>query len=344
LFTNPRTASHLLTKLLNLPDQDTVYRHPDDGYIFMRPTLMRLKQGLGGRAVTGWTVHNCKSVQFSFQKSSEDLIKWRAAAEKINRGAFLKFHCADLIEPVSETRQLHGADSAKDLEPWTVKLKKDSKMSGARTPLNETCLPDAVLKTWKPTFLIRHPALVLPSLMRADLDVGHDVLFEHDNKAKAAEYTKAWEDARRWSVSFHWQRQLLEFYLTQLSPSERRTVEPDVTFPVVLDADDIQAPNAPKLMRLYTSAVGLDPAAVKFEWSAAKQEEVEEMNHFEKRLLDTISASTGIVPGKTAQGIVIEDEKAKWREEFGELVGGKLGVWVEDAIEDYEWMRKWRLT
>jgi hypothetical protein len=35
LFSQPRTCSHLLTRILNLPAQPTVHVHPGNGYFFM---------------------------------------------------------------------------------------------------------------------------------------------------------------------------------------------------------------------------------------------------------------------------------------------------------------------
>ncbi|KAF2117461.1 hypothetical protein BDV96DRAFT_644877 [Lophiotrema nucula] len=346
LFSNPRTASHLLTRLLNLPNQPAVHRHPDDGYIFMRPTLMRLKRWLGGKPVSCWTVHDQKSIQYAFQRSHDDLARWRCVAQANGKGAYLKFHCVDLVEPISETRWLHGVESAQGMQPWTVSTARNSYdgcNSSFRSEGNETCFPDSILKSWNPTFLIRHPALVLPSLVRADLDVGNDFLLSAESDAETQGYRTAWEDAKKWQVTFHWQRQLLEWYLAHLSDEEKHTGEEHVSYPIVLDADDIQSPSAHELLEKYTRAVGLDPNVVEFQWSAAPKREVEEMNIYEKRLLDTISASTGIVPGKTANGLVLEDEKIKWMTEFGKDLGAKLGVWVDEAMEDYERMREVRL-
>jgi hypothetical protein len=338
LFTNPRTCSHLLTRLLNLPSQHSILRHKDDGYIFMRPTMMRLKQGLGGKPISSWTVHNQKSVKFAFQTSFNDLVKWRQGATEQGKGAFLKFHCLELAEPVSESRWLHGVDSAGGLQPWTVQTQGQNN----RTEGNETCLPDAILKSWRPTFLIRHPALVLPSLLRADLAFTMD-LFKADSHSDTEGYRKAWTDAKAWEVSFHWQRQLFDWYCVNLTEAEKVSGVDGVTFPIVLDADDIQAPSAPELLDKYTRAVGLDPDVIAFEWDATSKQKLDEMNVYEKRLLDTISASTKIVPGKTAKGLVLEEEKGKWVEEFGVELGSLLAAWVEEALPDYERMRRARL-
>ena len=346
LFTNPRTASHLLTRLLNLQNQSSIHRHPDDGYIFMRPTMMRLKRGLGGIPISNWTAHDNKTVKFAFQKSYNELMQWKKTAQIMEKGAYLKFHCLELIEPVSETRWLHGADNAGGMLPWTVSIGNGASGGGsgsAKSEGNETCFPDTVLKSWAPTFLIRHPALVLPSLLRADLDVGNDTLWYSEREAGNIGYKQAWEAAKRWQVSFHWQRQLLDWYSANLTEEEKRTSEEGISYPIVLDADDIQLNSAPKLVRKYARAVGLDPDVVKFGWNVASEQEMSQMNIYEKRLLNTISASTGIVPGKTAQGLVLEDEKVKWKKEFGEDLGAKLGLWVEDAMADYEWMRGVRL-
>lgn len=309
--------------------------------------MMRLHRALGGKPVSTWTKHDNKSVRIMFQNSYDDLIKWREASQAMGKGTFLKFHCLELVEPVSETKWLHGASAAKGMQPWTVATADDVRGSGssssARSEGNETCLPDAILKSWKPTFLIRHPALVMSSLVRADFDSGSSAFFKPEAGEKAKGIKAAWEALKRWEMSFHWQRQLLEWYLEHLTDGERRTLLYDVSYPVVLDADDIQGPGAPELLRKYTRAVGLDPDVVSFQWNVAQKEELEELNIYEQRLLDTINASTGIVPGKTAKGLVLEKEKDKWRKDFGEEVGSMLSRWVEEAMLDYERMHGLRL-
>jgi hypothetical protein len=82
---------------------------------------------------------------------------------------------------------------------------------------------------------------------------------------------------------------------------------------------------------------------LKFSWTPKRKEELDKLWDVERRMLSTISASTDIVEGKTASGIVIDDEVAKWKGEFGEDEGAKIERWVRDAMWDYEYLKARRL-
>jgi hypothetical protein len=60
--------------------------------------------------------------------------------------------------------------------------------------------------------------------------------------------------------------------------------------------------------------------------------------------VSTISASCGVVKGNTAEGLDLVVEASKWREEFGELIGGKMEAWVKGAMDDYEFFKESKLT
>jgi hypothetical protein len=45
-------------------------------------------------------------------------------------------------------------------------------------------------------------------------------------------------------------------------------------------------------------------------------------------LVSTISESCGVVKGKTGEGLDLVVEARKWKEEFGEVIYGKMEEWV----------------
>lgn len=57
----------------------------------------------------------------------------------------------------------------------------------------------------------------------------------------------------------------------------------------------------------------------------------------------TIMASSGIVEGKSAQYIDIDQEAQKWKVEFGVDEGKKMEGWVRAAMPDYEYLKAKRL-
>lgn len=99
----------------------------------------------------------------------------------------------------------------------------------------------------------------------------------------------------------------------------------------------------PDIVRRYSQILGLDQEKLKFEWTPTGEDELKKMGNAERRMRSTISASGGIVEGKTAEGIDVDVEAVKWKEEFGEEEGKKIERWVRKAMPDYEYMKEKRL-
>jgi hypothetical protein len=116
-------------------------------------------------------------------------------------------------------------------------------------------------------------------------------------------------------MTYHWTRTLYDWYTQDFQTSETKSSK-DIIWPIVLEADDIML--EPELVLKYAKIIGLNPTKLKFSWTPKRKEELDKLWDVERRMLSTISASAGIVKGKTASGIVIEEEVAKWMVEFGE--------------------------
>lgn len=345
LLTLPRTSSHLLTQILNLGAQPGIHRHPSDGYFFIQPTVQRFTHHLAGKHVSSWTEEERDIVRDAFQRSYEQVDTFVKEVQRHGKSSYAKIHINWIVEPVSESRYLYPLsasstviapnDSGIALEqdvtvPWTIDPTLDAPGDSAilpRSPFNETALPDSVLRNWKATFLIRHPALTFPSLLRTGID----------NEGIATVLQQ--ESTQRWEATFHWSRTLYEFYAS-LSNSERATRDPSISYPIILDADDIL--NA-KLVTKYARAVGLDGEQIRYEWKRASSDEIERLSAVERRMKDTLLQSEGIVQGKTAQGLVIEEEIGKWKAEFGEVLANRLESLVKGTLHDYEWLWEKRL-
>lgn len=198
--------------------------------------------------------------------------------------------------------------------PVKTNTSDSASRSKDRSIANETCLPDSILSLFSPTILIRNPILTLPSLLRTIID-------NEGLESALATPTSQW----LWESSFHWSKSLYDFYITTVPASARATNTPGITYPIILDADDLSNSD---LMRRYVQAVQLDPEQVRFEWEATSQEELEGIGTDVRRMKDTLLASKGIVKGKTAEGLSAESERGKWKEEFGEVLAGRLmGCW-----------------
>jgi len=325
LLTYPRTASNLLVRILALPDQPSLFSSERRGYFF--DGTMRLRLGpskTAGRHLADWTPEERTALMSSYQTCFDALETQVETAAGLGKDIFVKEHATWLMEPVAETKWVFGENSTHE-SPWTVKVKGVPEQT--HSALNETVLPDEFLRTWLPTFLIRHPALVFPSLYRTRVDLG------------GAEAART-EPGFVLEMTMHWSRTLFDWYSLQIKTSASDS-DPEVTWPIILDADDIMV--EPEVVVRYSEIVGLDQTKLKFSWEPAREEELSKMPGRERRMRSTMSASTGIMEGKTSINLDVDDEARKWRLEFGEEEGEKIEKWVRAAMPDYEYMKAKRL-
>jgi hypothetical protein len=184
---------------------------------------------------------------------------------------------------------VYGEESADEV-PWTVKT------NGGQThsALNLTILPDEFLKIWLPTFSIRHPALVFSSNYRTYVN--------NEGKEKVKNET----NLQRLEMTYHWSRTLYDWYTEQFAHSEKER-SLGVAWPIILDADDIML--GPEVVMKYAKIVCLYPEKLKFSWSPKSKQEMDKVHSVERRILSTISASGGIMEGKTSKGI---DMDRRW--------------------------------
>lgn len=328
LITYPRSASNLLVKILALEEQPNVKMRENGGYFFLPPVLLMAELKLRGKNVEEWTKQERDRMMKSYQECFEDLEEHVRTAKAEGKIVFVKEHSTFMTEPTAPARFLFGEDRVKEA-PWTVGVSSAEAAEFTHSRLNETVLSDEFLRTWLPTFLIRHPALVFPSHYRTMRDL------EGVEAAKTA-------DARLTLImTLHWTRTLYDWYSQELSKSESAP-DSEVTWPLVLDADDIMTD--PKVLVRFCEIVGLDPAKLRFTWMTASKDEFDQIpTYIEKRMRSTLLASAGVMGGKTAINLDIEMEAEKWREEFGEHEGEKIEKLVRAAMPDYEFMKAKRL-
>ncbi|KAG9235735.1 hypothetical protein BJ875DRAFT_528212 [Amylocarpus encephaloides] len=318
LLTYPRTASNLLIKILNLDEQPSVQSSERGGY-FLMPQLKAFIELFGSnssRHLRPWTLGEKAKVKESQQGCYETMKKHAEDAAKEGKGVFVKEHVPWLIRPSVEREFLFGSEGMGGFS-WGV----DAFPKQMTSKLNETIFPDEFLKMWKPTFLIRHPALAFPSDYRTSVDL---------NGAEFARDRKGWE----LDMTLKWSRTLYDWYLLNTSST-------DSNFPIILDADDIM--RHPELMVKYSKLIGLDAEKLRFKWDAVSSEQQEGMWAPERRMRDSIDNSEGVIRGKSSIGIDLGEEGKRWKVEFGEMGGERLEGWVRGAMGDYEYLRGRRL-
>ncbi|KAI0854503.1 hypothetical protein F4860DRAFT_120365 [Xylaria cubensis] len=316
LLTMPRTASNMLVRILNLDEQGVRPAH-HGGYFFFPSMLARM--ALYDTPSEDWTPEDHATLKRDTQKSFDALQDHLKASEEERQKIYVKEHISFLNSPYYEQEYAYGKAEGC--------LNEQAQARGVTQPtrssLNYTSLPDEFLKTWYPTFLIRHPALMFPSLYRtAQKGV------EMDGKGRSR------PEPYEVECTLKFARALYDFYSNHFGKNSQ--------WPVLLDADDIM--KTPEIVMKYATLVGLDPEKLKFSWEKMSQEQIDKMRSAEKVMLSSINASTGVDKGKIAGNINIDVEAEKWRKEFGEDGGSKLERWVRAAMPDYEYLRSKRLT
>ncbi|KAJ4244810.1 hypothetical protein NW762_014389 [Fusarium torreyae] len=316
LITSPRTASNLLVKMLNLDEQGV--RPANHGGYFFLPSVPKHFL-IDEKPMDTWTEEEKVYINKTLQKCSERFQDHIAAAEQEGQVLYVKEHAIMLNHPQIENQHFYGS---KDTQIESAPLSMRGIEQPSRSSLNITLFPDEFLKTWNPTFLIRHPALMIPSLYRTCLSE-----IEMDGFKRTKKEPLATE------VTMKWFRTLYDFYAEHFTN--------DSVWPVVLDADDVMT--CPPLVSKYVELAGLDASKVRYSWEKAGEQEVNKLSGAEKRMLSSINASTKIDHSKVAGNIDIDKEVVKWTSEFGEEGGQKLEKWVRDSMPDYEYLYSKRL-
>ena len=326
LITHPRSASNLFLKILNLDEQPKLLSYKDEESFFLHVGILCQRLGLKSKPVTEWTQGERDTIRQNYQAAIEKFDAYLQNAVTQGKDAFVKEHAAFLAEPLTETRFSFG-ETTEDEAPWILSLPS---MDGDTTvsTTNKTILPDELLKIFRPTFLIRHPALAFPSLLRATSEVeGEKGKMEddkiHDNL-----------------MTLHWNRLMYDFYTQHFKTCESQTSN-GVTWPLLLDADDFISD--PALILRYSDIVGLEREKLRFTWQRSSEEVCEMRDIGQKRFRSTLDASSEIRKDKIAGEVDVDAEVEKWKAEFGDSLAGKLKRLVEAAMDDYNYLKAKRL-
>ncbi|KAI1824551.1 hypothetical protein F4861DRAFT_251539 [Xylaria intraflava] len=315
LLTSPRTASNLLVRILNLEEQGT---RPAlrGGYFFLSKVMGQAK--LYSKPAQEWTPEQFASIDETARNCFNNLQDYVEAATESGEKIFVKEHVFFLNSLYAEAEYLGGG---KIPRPVNAVEPMRGLTHATQSPLNLTCLPDEFLKTWHPTFLIRHPAAVLPSLYRTA-----------QRNSETADMVRQQSEPFEIEASSRFARTLYDFY--------REHFGRDSQWPIVLDADDIMT--SPDLITKYAGLVDLDPSKLQFSWERVSKEAEDKMGPLERIMFGTINSSTGVDKGKVAGDVDIDAEIAKWRSEFGKG-SEKLERWVREGMPDYEYLHARRL-
>jgi hypothetical protein len=274
------------------------------------------------RPLHEWTAEERIVIEAQEKRSLDAMQDYLEAAEETGQKVFVKEHVSFLNGVKFESEYMHGPLIGDDAGPPNL-LPARGVSSPTRSSLNLTPLPDEFLKTWYPTFLIRHPAKMLPSLFRTTL-----------NNIELDGYGRSQNEPYEVETTLKFVRALHDFYLEYFGKAS--------PWPAVLDADDVMM--YPELIIKYAGLAGLDPDKLLFSWEQTSQEKLEKLPTAQRIMFSVFNKSTGVDKRKIAGNINIDTEAEKWRSEFGDEGGKKLERWVRNAMPDYEYLRSRRLT
>ncbi|KAA8649746.1 hypothetical protein EYZ11_001684 [Aspergillus tanneri] len=344
LVSSPRTASNLLLKILDLPDQPNVLSNDQGGYYFFPSFVATSSNNRICRPFDQWTEQDRADVQAAFQQSFDQLEEFTTRASQESKIFFAKEHSPWLFDPLAlkdilslnENDNHGGNGDVDDAFPFRLQIPSTYTTSPTFSARNYTIFPDEYLRTFRMTFIIRHPALMFPSFHRAMskmLPLG--IITEQNFEGIAIS-----------NMTLRFSRMLYDWCLEQNDPEAR---------PVILDAYDVI--HHPEVVAQYCDQAGLDSSKLKFEWDhtssnkgtgAYARQRTEQRGLFNpeatKIMVSTLTGSSGLVKSKTPEKVDIGLEVAKWKDEFGEEIAKKIEQRVREAMPDYEYLNARRLV
>lgn len=330
LLTHPRSASNLLVRMLGLDQQPNVAKRWLNGYFFLDSFSTTDDMGVRSKHPKDWAPHERTKVRQSYQESFDQFEEFLVEAEKNNQIALVKEHSYFFLDPVHQSQFYFGAEG--DSEPnWMLDMPEKYGANPTKSEGNNSLFSDQFLGTFKPIILIRHPALMFPSMFRAMMDI------------MKMENTPVDENAKK-NFQLHFSLKSPRFFYDWYAKRLGKTGDAEnqsETWPIVLDADDVI--NTPEVVTKLAELVGLDKESLRFSWEKSPLPSGDKHAERGKRMLSTVSESTGVIKGKAANGLDIDVEAKKWKEEFGEEDGSMIEGYVRRTMPDYEYLLEKRL-
>ncbi|KAH8668287.1 hypothetical protein BGZ60DRAFT_431555 [Tricladium varicosporioides] len=323
LITGPRTASNLLVKILAPDSQPEVQpAGPHGGYYFLPAVLAINQLHVRGKHVDEWTEDERTKMMHAYQAGLNNLEAYTREAESNGKIAFVKEHANMFFGPQAGSKLQFPGREVKDT-PWVAELAGKTE----RSVKNETLIPDELLKSFTPAFLIRNPVLAFPSFLRTMVKLPPGVVSSVEAELPIG-----------MTLTAH--RSMYEFYADLYSKEPKGDGE---SWPLVLDADDVI--NNQDIVIRMAELLGLDSSKLQFSWEAKTKEQIEQTPAIWKVMLSSLDASHGILPEKAAssQTLDIDVEAKKWKEEFGEERGTTVERLVREAMPDYEYLNSKRM-
>lgn len=169
-------------------------------------------------------------------------------------------------------------------------------------------LPDEMMLSWIPVFLIRNPILIGPSWIRAEMRV-KTVNVEHVKRVS--------------QLSLAFPRAICEWYKSL--PADKR-IEP-----VVIDADDLVEND--RAINEVCRRCNMDEKSVIYQWDT--KEAGPDVDEHHKSYIQGLWNSKGVDKSKSSKGLTLDGQYEGWCEEFGTEIADELRKYAEDNLESY---------
>lgn len=166
-----------------------------------------------------------------------------------------------------------------------------------------------------PLFTIRHPILCVPSTIKSI----------RDTKSGGASVP-----AYKIGTDLSFARELYDWYMS-------KGIEP-----VVVDADDYMT--SEHFCRGLAKRLGLDPEQVAVAWEPTPEEQQAQMHPVLRAIQKTLIDSKGLVSGRAAKNINLDEEEARWKDDFPPEVVNLMHDLIQRMSPDYEYLKERRFV
>ncbi|MCJ1368503.1 hypothetical protein MMC16_007647 [Acarospora aff. strigata] len=242
------------------------------------------------------------------QEGFDEIQRDRRSAKNDGKSLLLKEHTFYTWEPSKLSQSMWGGPRS----PSFTVVEEGSPLSTDSEKTNPTIFPDSFLKSWKPVFLIRHPAPTFESWYRAESGAWHIDLSD-----------KSWS----FFTSFQYSRQLYDWFLSNSTDES--------SMPIVIDADDILDKSS--TIKKLCSSLGMDTQHIPDKWHVIQAPE--NAGCRESKFMGDYWNSTSIDSSKSSRGLDMAAKYTKWQADFGPDVANELLNIVEKAMPDYNYLK-----
>ena len=182
--------------------------------------------------------------------------------------------------------------------------------------VNPTYIPDHIMETLRPIFVIRHPVFRIPSCY---------ISFARDTAVRPGD-----EDFEI-ICDLSSQRYVFDYFKNRTGKA-----------PIVVDGDDVVW-RTEELAQALGKALNLDPAGFSDTWDVVPEEKRSEWPII-RMFLTTIDGSTGVERGSEGRPVAdLVAARKKWAELYGEEVAKALEKTVRESMPTYEYMKQFAI-